>query len=339
MASVSPDTLLRLLIERLDAEPAPVLSGVEVARYPATERERLLELRLLVETAQLDELGPCECGTDGCWQSVHRDAGGLWAICPSGNLRPRAITEDEVRQFRIEVGNVHALLREVNRLDGDAITEFTRTICFLGRASLDGRHVPVVLARCLSIRSAESALLVIRARLPDKPLITLTPTTHALDLHTHHYLTADGLIFATMAELQASADSLLLDRPRLESLLRPKSLAVAEAVLRVDEAGHDAHFRGVALTMPPRAFQLLVLLARQAAAGDKGWVKRETIYAMFWPGEDVKMMIYRRQIDDAVKELRRALDAVEAGSGVRLIETRHRVGHRLQLFPPDLALV
>jgi DNA-binding response OmpR family regulator len=339
MASVSPDTLLRLLLDRLDAEPAPVLSGIEVARYPAAELEHLFELRLLTETAQLEELGPCECGADGCWQTVHRDAAGLWAVCPSASLKPRAVTEDEIRQFRIEVRNFHVLLRQANRLDDDAITEFTRTICFLGRADLAGRKIPVVLARCVNARTVENALFEIRGRLPDKPLIILTPTSRALDLHIKHHLKADGLMVATIAEFQASADSLLLDRQRLESLLRPKPLPVTEAMLRVDVAGHQAHFRGVALSMPPRAFQLLVLLARQAVGGDEGWVKRETIYAMFWPGEDVKMLIYRRQIDDAVKELRRALDAVEAGVGTRLIETRHRVGHRLRLFPPDLALV
>jgi hypothetical protein len=339
MASVSPDTLLRRLIERLDAEPAPVLSGTEVARYPEAERERLLELRLLVETAHLEELGPCDCGTDGCWWTVHRDAGGLWAVCPSGNLKPRAITEDEIRQFRIEVRNVHALLREVNRLDGDAITEFTRTICFLGRAGLAGRKVPVVLARCLSTRSAESALLGIRARLPDEPVIILTPTPRALDLHTQHHLKTGGLVLAAIAELQTSADSLLLDRQRLESLLRPKSLSAAEAMLRVDVAGHQAHFRGVALSMPPRAFQVLVLLARQAAEGGEGWVRRDAIYDSLWPDSSDDRMVYLRQIDDTVKELRRAFDAVEPGAGLRLVETGRRVGYRLKLSPPDLVLV
>jgi len=339
MASVSPDALLRLLLERLDAEPAPVVSGMEVARYPEAERERLLELRLLTETAQLEELGPCECGADGCWQTVHRDAGGLWAVCPSGSLRPRAIAEDEIRQFRIEVGNFHALLRQSSRLDDDAITEFTRTICFLGRAGLAGRKVPVVLVRCLSARSAKSALFEIRGRLSDKPLIILTPTPRALDLHTQHRLKADGLVLATIAELQMSADSLLLDRQRLESLLRPKPLPVTEAMLRVDVPGHQVHFRGVSLDPPPRVFQVLVLLARQAAGGDEGWVTRVTIYGVLWPDESDEKRVYDRQIDDTVKELRRALDAVEAGAGNRLIETRRRVGYRLRLFPPDLALL
>jgi len=339
MASVSPDTLIRLLLERLDAEPAPVLSGIEVACYPATERERLLELRLLVETAQLDELGPCECGTDGCWQTVHRDVDGLWAVCPSGSLKPRAITEDEIRQFRIEVGNVHVLLREVNRLDGNAITEFTRTISFLGHVSLAGRQVPMVLARCLSARTVESALLGIQARLPDKPLIILTPTPRPLDLHTQHHLKTDGLVLAAMVELQASADSLLLDRTRLESLLRPRSLPATEAVLRVDVAGHQAHFRGVALSMPPRAFQLLVLLTRQAAEGAVGWVTRDAIYDTLWPNSNDDRMVYLRQIDDTAKELRRAFDAVELGAGLRLVETGRRVGYRLTLSPPDLVLV
>jgi DNA-binding winged helix-turn-helix (wHTH) protein len=49
-------------------------------------------------------------------------------------------------------------------------------------------------------------------------------------------------------------------------------------------------------------------------------------------------MVYDRQIDDSVKELRRALDDVEDGAGRRLIETGRTVGYRLLLSPPDLAM-
>jgi DNA-binding response OmpR family regulator len=338
MASAFPDTLLHLLLERLDAEPAPVLSGVDVARYSTAELERLLELRLLTETAQLEELGPCECGVDGCWQTVHRDEGRLLAVCQNASLKPRALTEDQIRQFRIETTSFHQYLRKANRLDGDAITEFTRTICFLGQASLAGRKVPIVLARCLSARSAESALFEIRGRLPNGPLIVLTPTMRALDLHTQHHLKADSQVLASVAELRISADSLLLDRQRLEGVLRPKPLPFSEAVLSVDVTAHQAHFRGVALSMPPRAFQVLVLLARQAMQTGDGWVRRDTIYETLWPDDNDDKMVYDRQIDDTVKELRRALDSVEDGAGNRLVETGRRVGYRLQLSPPDLAL-
>jgi DNA-binding response OmpR family regulator len=310
-----------------------------VARYPTAELERLLELRLLTETAQLEELGPCECGLDDCWQIVHRENGRLWAICQNASLQPQPITEDEIRQFRIEVTSFHQYLRKANRLDGDAITEFTRTICFLGQASLAGRKVPIVLARGLRARSAESALFEIRGRLPNGPLIVLTPTMRELDLHTQHHLKADGQVLASVAELRISADSLLLDRQRLESLLRPQPLPTAEAVLSVDVAAHQAHFRGVALSMPPRAFQVLVLLARQAMEAGDGWVRRDTIYETLWPDDNDEKMVYDRQIDDTVKELRRALDGVEDGAGNRLVETGRRIGYRLKLSPPALALL
>jgi len=343
MASVSPDALLRLLLDRLDAEQAPVLSGIEVARYPAAERDHLVELRLVTETAQLDELGPCECGTDGCYQTVHRDTGGLWAVCPSASLKPRAIAEDEIRQFRIEVGNFHERLREANRLDGDAITEFTRTICFLGRASVAGRKVPVVLARCLSARSAESARFEIRGRLSDKPLFILTPTPRALDLHTQHHLKADGLVLVSLADSLLEADRIALDRQALESLLRPEeATGVSTAALRIDIGRSLCCFRSANVTLAKRPFDVLVLLAKEAQCGP-GWASRDRIFETCWR-EDWERGVApnEEQITKMVSEVRKGfriatrLSDREARS---LVVSKSKTGYRLNLRPDEIEVI
>jgi DNA-binding response OmpR family regulator len=338
MGSASPAALLPLLLERLDAEAAPVLSGAEAFHYPQRELDQLLEAGLLTELAPLDELGPCDCGDDGCTQVVHRDGQSLWAVCPRGIATPQPLSAEDIREYRVEVSRFCQALREANRMDGDAITEFSRTICFLGQMRVEGRQVPVVLTRCLRSQSAESALFEIRGRLTQRPVIVLTPTPRTLDLHVLHHLPEDGLVLAAVTELQLSADSLALDRLRLERLLRPESPPCTEAMLWVDEAAYQACFRGTPLTMPPRAFRVLVLLVRQAMMRGSGYVTRDTIYAALWPDDGDDKMVYDRQIDDSVKELRRALDDVEDGAGRRLIETGRTVGYRLLLSPPDLAM-
>jgi len=343
MASVFPDTLLRLLLERLDAEPAPVLSGVEVVRYPAAELDRILELRLLTEIGQLQELGPCECGADGCWQTVHRAEGKLWAVCPNASLPPRPITEDEVRQFRIEVPTFHQCLRETNRLDGDAITEFTRTTCFLGQVAVSGRKVPILLVRCLTVRSAERTLFEIRGRLPDRPLILLTPTPRTLDLHTIHHLKADGLVIAPLTELLESADAMALNRQKMESLLRPASATPARsATLRLDIGRAVCEFRNATVRLAKTPFDVLVLLAKEAQAGP-GWVSRDRIFEACWredwqKGEPPN----EEQITKMVSEVRKALriaGMISTEEARALVQSKSKTGYRLDLGPQEISLV
>jgi len=118
----------------------------------------------------------------------------------------------------------------------------------------------------------------------------------------------------------------------------PQPTSPADAVLEVRVASHQAHFRGTPLSMPPRAFRVLVLLARQLAEGGEGWVTREAIYDTLWPGSRDDEMVYLSQIDDTVKELRRSLDRAEPSLGRRLVKTKSRVGYRLDLSPADVAL-
>jgi len=110
-------------------------------------------------------------------------------------------------------------------------------------------------------------------------------------------------------------------------------------LLVVREANHQVHFRGEEMSVTPRVLQVLVILARQVTETGGGWVRRDAIYdAIFSPnGEEPR--VYVQQIDDTVKELRRALDAIERGSGRRLVETKRRVGYRLALSPSDIALL
>ena len=256
-----------------------------------------------------------------------------------------AIPLERLRQWKVDLGPLAEIVAEELGAKGNVEERVTGRLWSLGKVVAREGDGDMFLARGVgwsdarevfdqrtAFRGSAVSVVLTLAEAPADGVFN--ERTQVLPLCRMLNLDHDGLKLDTQAVTET-----ICDYWRTEALSRPKPLLAAEAVLLVNVAGHQAYFRGVALSMPPRAFQLLVLLARQAAGGDEGWVKRETIYAMFWPGESVKMMIYRRQIHDTVKELRRALDAAEAGAGTRLIETRHRVGHRLRLFPPDLALV
>jgi DNA-binding response OmpR family regulator len=113
----------------------------------------------------------------------------------------------------------------------------------------------------------------------------------------------------------------------------------ADTVLVIRETSYQARLHGNPLDMPRRAFQLLVVLARRLVKGDDGWVTRRMIYDQLWPDANDSGMVYDRQIDDTVRELRRSFDDRETGLGMRLVETKPRVGYRLKLSPREVALL
>jgi len=325
------------LLERLDAEASPVLSGTDLTACPAGAVDALLGERLLKELAPLEELSSCDCAVDGCYRTIQRDGAKAWAFCANGIAAPLEMDPEHLRQFRVEVVAFCQKLREANKLDGDAITEFTRTVCFLGRIHIGDRHVPVVLARCLRPRSAQSALFEIRGRLNEKPVIILTPTPRSLDLHILHHFQADGLVLAAVSHLLTNPGKLALDRQKLESLLCPARPTSSKAVVvRLDVGKSLCYFRGAEVKLSKMPFDVLVLLAREAVTGP-GWVSRDRIFETCWHDDWEKDVAPEdSQIAKMVSEIRKALRAsggISSEEARSLVRSKSKVGYRLSLHP------
>lgn len=343
--------MLRTVLQSADVASSTLFGIEDVKHWP---REDLAALRSSGVLKQGDYATSIIC--PGCEQRClaqveFLDAGDgepprAYVVCEERDDIGRVtIPLEWLEQWRVDLGTLAEIVAEELGANGNVEERVLGRLWWLGKVvaregsgdmflarGVGRSDAPEVFGQRTAFRGSTVSVVLTVAEAPAEEVFN--ERTQVLPLCRILNLDNDGLRLDTQAITET-----ICDYWRTEALSRPKTLLAREAVLLVDVAGHQVYFRGVSLNPPPRAFQVLVLLAQQAAGGDEGWVKRETIYAMLWPGEDLKMMIYRRQIDDTIKELRRALDAVEAGAGNRLIETRPRVGHRLRLLPPDLVLV
>ncbi|GEM_PF-3939088 len=339
MACASSDSLLAVLLEHLDSDPTPVLSGADLPTLPAGALDALLGERLLTELAPLEEFGSCACAVDGCYRTIQRDGEKAWAFCANGLAAPLEPNLEELRQFRVEVSVFCQKLRDANQLRGDAIAQYSRTVSFLGETEVDGRVVSLVLARCLRPRSAATALHAMRGRWSERSLLVLTPTELALDPGLRADLKASELVVADLSGLLLAPVSLELALGQIGSLFSWSPAQGAGVVLHLDRRRRVARYQGTNLELARREMDLLFLLADHAVRAPNGWVERDRIYDVLWPGRTTDDFPYTRQIDQAVRNVRGALDAVEPGSGRRVIQTLRGTGYRLTLPSRSIVLV
>ena len=339
MASALPDKLMGRLLERLDVESIPILSGGDVSVCSTKAIDSLLEERLLTELAPLEELGSCDCPVDGCYRIIQRDGGKAWAFCANGSAAPLGMDPEHLRQFEVGIAVLCQRLREVNQLGGDAISSYGRTVHFLGDTDASGRRVSLVLARCLQPRSADRTLHAIRGRWPERSLLVLTPTTLALDPGLRANLKSNELVVVGISELLVNTASLELALGRISGLFTWSPVLGPGVILYADKVAHEMSFQGEALSLPPREFRLLLLLMESAVKNPRGWVSRRMIHDVLWPECASGALLYDRQIDDAVKEVRRALDAIEPKAGARIIKMQRGAGYRLAVSVRSIAVV
>ena len=205
------------------------------------------------------------------------------------------------------------------------------------------QKMPVMLARCLRPRSAQSVLFEVRGRLTEKPVIVLTPTPRELDLHLLHHFEGDGLVMVSISDLLVSPGKLALDRQKLESLLRPARPAPSKAViLRLDVGKSLCYFRGVEVRLSRMPFDVLVLLVREAVVGP-GWVSRDRIFEACWREDWEKDVApAENQITKMISEVRKGLRSATGMSDreVRqLIISKSKTGYRLKLRPDEIELL
>jgi DNA-binding winged helix-turn-helix (wHTH) protein len=246
---------------------------------------------------------------------------------------------EHLRQFEVGIAVLCQRLREVNQLGGDAISSYGRTVHFLGDTDASGRRVSLVLARCLQPRSADRTLHAIRGRWPERSLLVLTPTTLALDPGLRANLKSNELVVVGISELLVNTASLELALGRISGLFAWSPVLGPGVILYADRAAHEMSFQGEALTLPSREFKLLLLLMESAQKNPRGWVSRRAIHDVLWPECASGGLVYDLQIHDAIKKVRRVLDAIEPEAGARTIKMQRGAGYRLAVSVRSIAVV
>jgi len=108
------DTLLGLVLERLDLLEAPVYSHREASAFPA-ELERLRREGVLVEGAGASEVR----GPGGTYLEVRRTAVGLYGVAAGDSyVKPVPLSEDDVREYEVSLPKLAEKLRRECGISG-----------------------------------------------------------------------------------------------------------------------------------------------------------------------------------------------------------------------------
>lgn len=133
-----PDTLLGLVLTRLDQVEDPVLLHREAAAYPTDELEALLSVGIVKETSRASQVARPAHMPAGGDLLVRETAKGIFGVAAEDNYhQPVPLAEDDVRQYEIVVSKLVDLLRQENELEG-APVQNGRRLTLVGERPLPG---------------------------------------------------------------------------------------------------------------------------------------------------------------------------------------------------------
>lgn len=137
-ASSLPDTLLGLVLTRLDQVEDPVLLHREAVAYPTEEFEALLSAGILKETSRALQIPRSAHMPPGGDLLVRETAKGLFGVAGEDEYhQPIPLAEDDVRQYEIVVSKLVDRLRQENELEG-APVQNGRRLTLVGERPLPG---------------------------------------------------------------------------------------------------------------------------------------------------------------------------------------------------------
>lgn len=137
-ASSLPDTLLGLVLTRLDQVEDPVLLHREAAAYPTEEFEALLSAGIVKETSRALQIPRSPHMPAGGDLLVRETAKGLFGVAGEDDYHePIPLAEDDVRQYEVVVSKLVDRLRQENELEG-APVQNGRRLTLVGERPLPG---------------------------------------------------------------------------------------------------------------------------------------------------------------------------------------------------------
>ncbi len=334
MDSASPADLLRLLLRRSDRHPVGTLDGIDLEGQAPEAIDRLFEAGILVEHAPLDVIDD---------RPVQRAGATAFALCPAGERLPEELDPRTLRRFEIDLNRLCVAIRQANGLSGAPVERLSHRLFHLGEFSGGGLRRAVFLVRLLRDDNVVDTILTLRGRVGRDDIIMVTPTVSILTLETSRRIALEGVALVAMTE------SLRPEDRELFALTLPVASPAqgrnpTQARLIVDTGGGTARFDGREAVLARREFDMLVVLANEAATGG-GFVERDILYsAMQGEKHPDKALatVYDEQITKSISLLRKALGetaGISAGDRKALIQVKKKVGYRLTLDRADILIL
>ena len=286
MVSVMTDTLTALLLRRSETGEAALLWGRAAKPHFGLDFDRLLAAGVLVEQSPASEwptCAGCECGFDA--RPIQRIGGRIIATCPIDAGADTVLTEDDLRDFRIDAERLITLIAEASGFPGP-VEALAPGLWRIGRLA-SGRSV--VLAVSVPVLEQPGIVFLLKAAAGGASVTVLAPDPGRA---THlRFLEAGIDLVELRAALRPGSHGIdHLDRDALEPTARKRRLSIrllSQAVL-ID---------GTPQRIPSQPFRLLALLAQEVSGG-KGPVRNRTIEGATG-----------REARDLIRELRDTLSA------------------------------
>lgn len=336
MASACLD-LLCLVLQRIDRHPIGEVDRAEVEGFSEAELNRLLEHRILVQRAPLEEL-------DGCpvqWLGGKPFLFDLEGARPPEEIDPRLLTT-----YEIDLSALCGTLRRANQLVGPPIEELSDRAYFLGHRGSGRRRRSLCLARLLQDSNVLDTLYLLRGHISAGQLVLLTSNVVELRRPTLRSLAAENAVIVPIPEALATSNSAEPFALNIPVQMDTEADALASARLRLDTGNQIAMLNGKEVDLTPREFDVLVALANEAKEG-AGFVPRDDLLTIIEAHRrDDDRTAGPRDLENAISRIRRALSAaagLPSSEGSQIIQSRRRGGYRLRptalgLEPNDIAI-
>ena len=335
MDSAVTDSLATLLLRRSAAGPKPILAGRDAAPFFGAAVNRLLAKGILSELPPPTSWPPCSSCTCGFGErSIVEIDGSLVAECPDDATASLTLAPHDLRNFSIEVDRLVALLTAGSGWH-DAPEPLGAGVWRLGDLA-DGRAVVLILNPLAF--SAPALLPVLRAApAPSSTTLVVPPGVDAgarrpfLDMRYH------------LVGLLDAMDTTDL-RFQREKLVPGAGVSAPFGddgmLLTFNPLGLTASFHGRPLSLRSRDFDVLLVLAREAADG-RALARQDDLLRALAGEEDRAEPIAGEQLEKSISRIREALcnaAGLPRAEGRTLIINMTRRGYRLASPPIRVVL-
>ncbi len=335
MASALNDSLAKLLLRRSATGPEPILSGRDAVPFLGPVFARMLAKGVLTEMPQAASWPPCAgCGCGLGERLIVEIDGGFIAECPEDAKADTVLDATDLRSFAIAVDRLITMLAAETGWP-DPPERLGASVWRLGDLA-DGRAVVLVLDPLIF---QPAALLPLLRAAPAPSNTTLLVPPDVGTTAQRPFLDMRYRLVGLLDALHPTELSLQRDRLGPPS---PDSVRAEPGgmLLVVNSLGFAARFGGVELRLRPRDFDVLLVLAREAADGG-ALARQDDLLLALSGGDEAAEPIAGEQLEKSISRLREALcDAAEIPrpEGRTLISNVRRRGYRLASPPIRVVL-
>lgn len=327
MTSANPANLVKLLLRQSDRHPIRAVGAEDLLPFDESLWRSLRANGILLERSDLLD------DSEAILQVVDE---AMIAIDPETGACERTEDVMGIRMYDIDFGAICQEIRVQSGLKGPGPTRISPRIWRAGRHVHNARSAEVCLVRQFRPENAQETVDHIRGAIEAEAFVAIIALS-ACDLPTPvaRQLTGMRITISSVEDHLGNdpAAPFALDF----SLIRLGSAAPAgEARLSIDRVGRRAIMDGVELSIEPRDFGVLTLLAEEAAEVG-GWVMKDAVSATIHaatgnPANPEQADRSINRLRDVFRKDTRLKDVPTDG----FIQTKPKVGCRLSL--PSLAI-